>query len=190
MERATDRTDELPFAEDARCRAALRLRPEQARRRGLPRPLRAHPRPLRRGAAPRQRLRPAPGPARPRPAWSRSSASWPRDGGRPTVFGDGKQTRDYIHVDDVVARAARRGRKPRSRARSTSGPGSRRRARAGRASSARSAARDDFEPEFAPARDGEIAADRDRPGRAPRSELGWRAERNRSRAASSRRSTA
>jgi UDP-glucose 4-epimerase len=26
-----------------------------------------------------------------------------RDGGRPTVFGTGKQTRDYIHVDDVVA---------------------------------------------------------------------------------------
>jgi UDP-glucose 4-epimerase len=25
------------------------------------------------------------------------------DGGRPTVFGTGKQTRDYIHVDDVVA---------------------------------------------------------------------------------------
>jgi UDP-glucose 4-epimerase len=26
-----------------------------------------------------------------------------RDGGRPTVFGTGKQTRDYIHVDDAVA---------------------------------------------------------------------------------------
>jgi UDP-glucose 4-epimerase len=26
-----------------------------------------------------------------------------RDGGLPTVFGTGKQTRDYIHVDDVVA---------------------------------------------------------------------------------------
>jgi UDP-glucose 4-epimerase len=26
-----------------------------------------------------------------------------RDGGRPTVFGTGKQTRDYIHVDDTVA---------------------------------------------------------------------------------------
>jgi UDP-glucose 4-epimerase len=25
------------------------------------------------------------------------------DGGRPTVFGTGRQTRDYIHVDDVVA---------------------------------------------------------------------------------------
>jgi UDP-glucose 4-epimerase len=26
-----------------------------------------------------------------------------RDGGQPTVFGTGEQTRDYIHVDDVVA---------------------------------------------------------------------------------------
>ena len=26
-----------------------------------------------------------------------------RDGGRPTVFGTGKQTRDYVYVDDVVA---------------------------------------------------------------------------------------
>jgi UDP-glucose 4-epimerase len=26
-----------------------------------------------------------------------------RDGGKPTVFGTGKQTRDYIHVEDVVA---------------------------------------------------------------------------------------
>jgi UDP-glucose 4-epimerase len=26
-----------------------------------------------------------------------------RDGGKPTVYGTGKQTRDYIHVDDVVA---------------------------------------------------------------------------------------
>ena len=32
-----------------------------------------------------------------------------RDGGRPTVFGDGTQTRDYIYVGDVVARRAGRG---------------------------------------------------------------------------------
>ena len=34
---------------------------------------------------------------------------WLRSGGRPTVFGDGDQTRDYIYVADVVGRAARGG---------------------------------------------------------------------------------
>ena len=46
-------------------------------------------------------------------------------GGRPTVYGDGTQTRDYIYVGDVVAAAiaaARLGRRP---GRSTSAPGSR-----------------------------------------------------------------
>ena len=41
-------------------------------------------------------------------------SSLARDGGAPTVFGDGLQTRDYIHVADVVAgilaaQATRRG---------------------------------------------------------------------------------
>ena len=56
-----------------------------------------------------------------------------RAGGRPTVFGDGTQTRDYIYVGDVVARGAGRGRVGRRAAPINIGTGDRdRRARAGR----------------------------------------------------------
>ena len=47
-----------------------------------------------------------------------------RDGGRPTVFGDGTQTRDYIYVGDVVAAALAAAEREAS-GRSTSAPGSR-----------------------------------------------------------------
>ena len=84
------------------------------------------------------------------------------EGGTPTVFGDGRQTRDYIYVEDVVgammraaesdvhrrlqrrprrgdlgARPGRRPRRARPRARILGGDGS-------------------FEPEFAPPRPGEV----------------------------------
>ena len=98
-----------------------------------------------------------------------------RDGGRPTVFGDGKQTRDYVHVADVVAAllAAEAADEP--------GPFN---VGTGVETSVlelaervgRTFGRDDFEPEFAPARDGEVertALD----ASAAAERLGWRAER-------------
>jgi UDP-glucose 4-epimerase len=98
-----------------------------------------------------------------------------RDGGRPTVFGTGEQTRDYVYVGDVVAAllAAEAG--------DDAGPVN---VGTGVETSVLELAelvgrvfgRDDFEPEFAPAREGEI--DRtvlDTAGAAER--LGWRAER-------------
>ena len=98
-----------------------------------------------------------------------------RDGGRPTVFGTGEQTRDYVYVADVVAALIA--------AQESDDPGPinvgtgvetsvlRLAELVGRASG-----RDDFEPEFAPAREGEIERTAlDTAGAAER--LGWRAER-------------
>ncbi len=48
-----------------------------------------------------------------------------KNGGRPTVYGDGSQTRDYIYVGDVVSAALAAERRA-SAARSTSAPGARR----------------------------------------------------------------
>ncbi len=78
-----------------------------------------------------------------------------RDGGRPTVFGDGEQTRDYVHVADVVAALLA------MEGSDADGPLN---VGTGDETSvlelvqliARSAGRDGFEPEFAPARVGEI----------------------------------
>ena len=78
-----------------------------------------------------------------------------RDGGKPTVFGDGKQTRDYVHVADVVAALLA--------ARESDAPGPfnvgtgvettvlQLAERVGAL-----AGRDDFEPDFAPPREGEV----------------------------------
>jgi UDP-glucose 4-epimerase len=96
-----------------------------------------------------------------------------RAGERPTVFGDGTQTRDYIYVGDVVAAAL-------SAAESSfSGPvniGS------GIETDVLELARllaeidgaEGFEPEFAPARAGEVQRISLDAGKAER-ELGWRA---------------
>jgi UDP-glucose 4-epimerase len=97
-----------------------------------------------------------------------------RDGGRPTVFGTGKQTRDYVQVADVVSALLA--------AEASDDPGPLNvgtgvetnvlelAERVGGAFG-----RDDFEPEFAPAREGEIErTSLDTTHTAER--LGWRAE--------------
>jgi len=97
-----------------------------------------------------------------------------RSGERPTVFGDGKQTRDYIYVGDVVAAALA------AAGSEASGPinigtgveadvlelAAQLRALDGA---------DSFEPELAPPRAGEVQRISLDAGRAER-ELGWRAE--------------
>jgi UDP-glucose 4-epimerase len=97
-----------------------------------------------------------------------------RDGRRPTVFGDGRQTRDYVYVGDVVAALL-------AAAESSAG-GSinvgtgietdvlelvRQLGELGGAAA--------FEPEFAPPRPGEVQRISIDPGRAER-ELGWEAK--------------
>jgi UDP-glucose 4-epimerase len=97
-----------------------------------------------------------------------------KEGGRPTVFGDGTQTRDYIYVGDVVSAAIAAGESDATGAinigtgvetnvleliealKSLSGNKS-------------------FEPEFAPARTGEVQRITIDAARAQR-ELNWRAE--------------
>jgi UDP-glucose 4-epimerase len=97
-----------------------------------------------------------------------------REGTQPTVFGDGKQTRDYIYVGDVVAAMLA------AAASEATGPFNvgtgietdvlelvRQLAELGDA--------DGFEPEFAPPRPGEVQRISIDPGRAER-ELGWKAK--------------
>jgi len=97
-----------------------------------------------------------------------------REDGRPTVFGDGKQTRDYIYVGDVVAAMLA------AAGSDATGPFNvgtgietdvlelvRQLAELGGAES--------FEPEFAPPRSGEVQRISIDPARAQR-ELGWKAE--------------
>ena len=95
-------------------------------------------------------------------------------GGRPTVYGDGSQTRDYIYVGDVVSAAL---------AAASSDAGGAINIGTGietdvielAAMLAKLGGRDDFEPELAPARTGEVQRIALDPGRAER-ELGWKAE--------------
>jgi UDP-glucose 4-epimerase len=95
-----------------------------------------------------------------------------RSGGRPTVFGDGTQTRDYLYVGDVVAAAL-------AAADSTvTGPVN---LGTGLETSVleltealgRLGGAESFEPEFAPPRAGEVQRITLDAGRAER-ELGWR----------------
>jgi UDP-glucose 4-epimerase len=169
-----ERTDELPFAETARCEpfsvyGQSKLAAEgyvdlYARARGLP--------------ATTLRLGNVYGP-RQDPATEAgvvaifSEAG--NDGRRPVVFGTGEQTRDYVHVADVVAALLA------AEAADDPGPLN---VGTGIETSVlelvelvgTAVGRDDFEPEFAPAREGEVertaldtflAAER----------LGWQAER-------------
>jgi UDP-glucose 4-epimerase len=98
-----------------------------------------------------------------------------RDGGRPTVFGTGEQTRDYVHVADVVAALLA--------AEANEDPGPINVGTGVETSVLRlvelvgdAFGRGDFEPVFAPHREGEVERTAlDPTGAAER--LGWRAER-------------
>jgi UDP-glucose 4-epimerase len=96
-----------------------------------------------------------------------------RDGGRPTVFGDGLQTRDYIYVADVVAAMLA------AAGSELSGPVN---VGTGIETDVLALARGlgelagvPFEPEFAPPRTGEVQRITIDPARAE-AELGWRAQ--------------
>jgi UDP-glucose 4-epimerase len=99
-----------------------------------------------------------------------------RDGGRPTVFGDGNQTRDYIYVGDVVSAllAARDSEAPGP---INVGTGAETSVLDLAAAVGRMAGRDDFEPGFEPAREGEVERTYLDPSQAAK-DLGWRAERS------------
>ena len=169
-----ERTDELPFAETARCEpfsvyGQSKLAAEgyvgfYARARGLPAPS------LRLGNVYGTRQDPATE-AGVVAIFSEAGS----DGRRPTVFGTGEQTRDYVHVADVVAALLA--------AEAADDPGPLNIGTGIETSVlelvelvAMAVGRDDFEPEFAPAREGEVertaldtvlAVER----------LGWQAER-------------
>jgi len=97
-----------------------------------------------------------------------------KEGGQPTVFGDGTQTRDYIYVGDVVSAALAAG-----DADATGpiniGTGVETDVLELVKALRELGGREDFEPQFAPARTGEVQRITIDAGRAQR-ELGWRAE--------------
>jgi UDP-glucose 4-epimerase len=96
-----------------------------------------------------------------------------RGGERPTVFGDGTQTRDYIYVGDVVA-AALAAAESEASGPINIGTGIETDVLELARRLGELAGRDDFEPELAPPRTGEVQRIALDPGRAER-ELGWRA---------------
>ena len=170
-----DRADELPFAESARCEpfsiygqskfAAEGYIDLYARTRGLPATV------LRLGNiyGPRQD-----------PATEAGVVAifcdLARAGGRPTVFGTGEQTRDYVYVADVVAALlAAEGSDDRGPINVGTGVETPVLELVELVGSA--FGRDEFDPEFAPAREGEVERTAlDTAGAAER--LGWRAERS------------
>ncbi len=97
-----------------------------------------------------------------------------KEGGRPTVFGDGTQTRDYIYVGDVVAAALAAGDSEATGAINV-GTGEETNVLELIEALKRLSGNESFEPEFAPARTGEVQRITIDAGRAGR-ELGWRAE--------------
>ena len=99
-----------------------------------------------------------------------------RDGGRPTVFGEGLQTRDYVNVADVVAGVLA------AQGTGRSGPfnigtGVETSVLELAETIGRLVGRDDFEPRFAPARAGEVQRTALDVGLAER-DLGWRARKS------------
>jgi UDP-glucose 4-epimerase len=96
-----------------------------------------------------------------------------RSGGRPTVFGDGKQTRDYIYVGDVVAAALAAGESAASGP-TNIGSGIETDVLELAVRLAEIDGAESFEPEFAPSRAGEVQRISLDASRAER-ELGWRA---------------
>jgi UDP-glucose 4-epimerase len=96
-----------------------------------------------------------------------------RAGERPTVFGDGRQTRDYIYVGDVVA-AALAAAEAQARGPLNIGSGIETDVLELAARLAEIGGRTDFEPAFAPPRAGEVQRIALDASRAER-ELGWRA---------------
>jgi UDP-glucose 4-epimerase len=97
-----------------------------------------------------------------------------KEGGRPTVFGDGTQTRDYIYVGDVVSAALAAG-DSEATGPINIGTGVETNVLELIEALKRLSGKEDFEPEFAPARTGEVQRITIDAGRAGR-ELGWRAE--------------
>ena len=107
----------LPTREDAHAAAALALRRDQARRRAAVPALPRRARRRRRRAALLLRLRPAPAARHGVPALLRGRA---RARAPIEIFGDGRQTRDFTFVGDVVAATrAAAARRRRRAARST-----------------------------------------------------------------------
>jgi UDP-glucose 4-epimerase len=169
-----DRADELPFAESAWCEpfsvygqskyAAEGYVDLYARTRGLPTTI------LRLGNVYGPRQDPAT-----EAGVVAIFCEAARDGGHPTVFGTGEQTRDYVDVADVVAALLA------AEASDDPGPIN---VGTGVETSVlelvelvgRAFDRDDFDPDFAPAREGEVERTAlDTVAAAER--LGWRAER-------------
>jgi UDP-glucose 4-epimerase len=97
-----------------------------------------------------------------------------KEGGRPKVFGDGTQTRDYIYVGDVVAAALAAGDSEATGAINV-GTGVETDVLQLIEALKGLSGNDSFEPEFAPERTGEVQAISIDAGRAQR-ELGWQAE--------------
>jgi UDP-glucose 4-epimerase len=97
-----------------------------------------------------------------------------RSGGRPTVYGDGTQRRDYIYVGDVVA-AALAAAESAATGPLNIGTGEETDVLALAEALGRLGEAENFEPEFAPPRAGEVQSISLDASRAER-ELGWRPE--------------
>ena len=95
-----------------------------------------------------------------------------RSGGRPTVYGDGAQTRDYVYVDDVVAAALAAAESAVTGALNI-GTGRETNVLELAEALGRLGGAESFEPELAPPRAGEVQRIALDAGRAER-ELGWR----------------